>query len=128
MNNNRSDLEMAKSLKVECGAKYIPPKPPRKEGNGRGWGRRFHCEPSGTQCVGVGVVGRGRGPPTRTRVLHGIEALLTPDTIATGYIDSPSLPLWWSELAWQAHCTVLVEAARARQDPAPTLPVTTRGI
>ena len=104
-------------MKVECGAKYIPPKPPRKEGNGRGWEDASTVNHLGPSAWGWGCWGRGRGPATRTRVLHGIEALLTPDTIATGYIGSPSLPLWWSELAWQAHCPVLGETARGQAGP-----------
>lgn len=79
-------------------------------------GKMLPSESIWDESVGVGVVGRGRGLPPEPGS-HGIEALLTPDTIATGYTDSPSLPLWWSELAWQAHCT----ASWGRQ-PGPVAP------
>ena len=104
-------------MKVEYGAKYIWPKPLRKEGNGRGWEDALTVNHLGPSAWVWGWGERGGGPPTRTRVLHGIEALLTPDTIATGCIESPSLPLWWSELAWQAHCTVLGETSQGHAGP-----------
>lgn len=104
-------------MKVEYGAKYIQPKPLRKEGNGRGWEDALTVNHLGPSAWGWGWGERGGGPPTRTRVVHGIEALLTPDTIVTGCIESPSLPRWWSELAWQAHCTVLGETSRGQAGP-----------